>query len=350
MGPGVLSDSETSNPFFEQSGFITLTVRADRVFTGRLLLQGKTHSFSCRFEPDGRGYVIIPRKGQADLAIWLRKDVPAPGVISGRVISGGMQLSLEALQAGYGGKHSPPHPMEGRHTSMLPAPDSSLGNGYAAQSVNDEGCCKLVGKLADGTKVTASAYLVDPGGDAWQLPVHAFAYVKSSGLLWGNMLFQKIVSDETSDIAGELEWFRPDNAKLGHAGFLKTVQPAGKRYLPPDKGISFLGGTPNPAEFLLAFGSDLHGTPGIWPPTNKPLLIGPLPGNLKFIALTGVVRGSLTELVEGKPVAKPYEGVVFTHPLLIPGGATPLRGAGFSAKGSSSVAVEIRHAELAMEL
>jgi hypothetical protein len=239
-----------------------------------------------------------------------------------------------------------------RYTIMLPAPDGTLGHGYATMAVDAKGLATFAGKLADGTTFTTSARTVDDGNGNWVVPVHIPLYTSYAGMLLGEVVVRKLEPAGSADVVGSLGWLRPINIKatMFQAGFLKTLAPQGERYQ-LTKDVSLLSGDALVGNFTLIFDPILAALPsplvpapaGSWPKTNLPVLNKPILTGLTFTftGTTGVFKGAFPRPVGLTKVSTAYEGVVFGKSVeLTPG--IPLRGVGFftTPAASGSVVLE----------
>ena len=176
------------------------------------------------------------------------------------------------------------------------------GVGYLRETVDSLGKAKVVGKLADGTGVTAAGVLWPDGS----LPVFVPLYSgrgSVAGLLQHGVGLTE-AAPEDNEVAGALDWSRPDIAgTLYPAGFSLGLDAVGGVYLPPAKGqrVLDLGGaaTHDGLSLVLSGG-------GLTTPTSAALTLstanavtGIAPNDnaisLKIAAATGLVTGGFSE-------------------------------------------------------
>ena len=348
VGEGLVGAGGTPDrtAFFEGNGFLSITVRDDRSFTGSLRLEGKSLPLKSPLDAFGQAVVTAKRTGRPDVTVAL--GFASGNRITGMVSSGGSLMPFIALTAPFSGKAGNVHPLSAhRYTVALPSPGAELGHGYATMTVDAKGIAKMAGKLADGTKFTAAPMSTDAGDGNWLLPCYAPVYSGATGMIWGEILIPKVPESGSPAVTGDIGWLRPENAKLAQAAFLKVVEPIGGRYIPPLKGISLLSGNATAANFLLTVDPASHSVQtfsptGLWSLSNKPTITQtPVPVKLSYTSASGLIKGSFSRMVGGKTVSTPYEAVVFSSPLALPGGADELRGAGFFSAGGAAGAIEL---------
>lgn len=341
VGSGSAADRAA---FSAGNGFVTLTVRANRAFTGSLRLEGKAIPIRGMFDAFGQAVVTAKRKGQPDLTVAM--EFPNQTMLTGMAAAGGPALPFIALPSSHTGKKGDTHPLaKTRYSILLPSPDPALGHGYATTVFDAKGVAKTTGKLADGTRLTCSAATSDPGDGFWLAPCYAPIHVGAQGMLWGEI---RVPKADSNTIAGDLGWLRPENQKLFQTALLEVIEAVGARYMAPPKGISLLSGSATSADFsIIVDPAENAGTSfspaGTWPMTNKPIVLpNQVPvTKITFTATTGLFKGSFVRVVAGKKVNTSYEGVVFSSPLTPPNADTPLRGGGFFSSGGANGAVEL---------
>ena len=349
VGDGRINGGKASDmaAFFAGNGFLSLTTAADGSFSASLRLEGSALSLRGNFDASGEAAVVVPRTGKSDAAVALKFDPASPGKITGTVTVDGIPLVFTALAGDIVG----PHPLAGkRHTVILPAPDATLGHGYATLLVAADGTATFAGRLADGTAFTTTSRTLDDGNGNWLVPVHIPLYTSFKGMLTGEIVLPKVEPSNSADVLGSLEWLRPADASatMFPDGFLKELVPLGERD-PLQKNISRLSGDATTAEFKLVVDPSGALLPaavaqaGMWPKSNVPLLTAPVASGLKltFTGASGVFKGTFVRTVNGKSVSTPYEGAILASPLILPGESSPVCGGGFFSTGTASGPVEI---------
>ena len=345
MGSGDTGTGSASDQtlYMAGNGGVVFTLNPLGTFSGTLFFEGSKRPFKGIFNSEGEGIVGIERSGLSPLILSIKTDGPAPGRVTGQLTNGARALGFVADPSVRIGDT---HPFAGnRYTILFPAPDISHGHGYAVMTIAADGTAKIVGKLADGTKLTVSPRAVDPGGSNWLLPVHALLYSKATGMLRGEVSLPKVAPANAPDLAAELGWLRPADPKKLQTAFLKPLASLGERYIAPAKGVSFLSGSEAESGFSLVVDPDgqFVTQTGTWPGSNKPLLTNPVASGLKisYTSASGIVKGSFNRPSGTKAVSTKYEGIVFSKPLTPPGSISTIRGGGFFSTAGAAGSVEI---------
>lgn len=151
-------------------------------------------------------------------------------------------------------------------SSLITNVDVPQGAGYATFTVSTTGTYSLVGRTADGEKLTGS-YWVGPSGQLFFY--QAFYTTVPKGSLLGNMQIEVGATPDDNDVSGNLDWVRPPNVKsrLYKLGFGLSGTPVatpvslaviGGRYIvPPATDTVFSPETPAaPVTANLEFSED----------------------------------------------------------------------------------------------
>ena len=341
VGVGAIGNGTTADrqAFTVNNGFLQITSSANGTLSGALKIEGKSHSFNGTMGANKRAIITVARSGKSNATLSMNLTSVLPGEISGTVSTGGAPISFRALRGGYTAGATK-HSLAGkRYAIVLPPPSGlAMGYGHAALTFADDGSAVLSGALANGQAVNAEARIVDDGAGNWVFPV----YTDASGIFTGEIVIPKSTPVSGSELSGSLEWLKPaSNSGLFQAGFLKALYPLGATHTPSSTG---LGGaaftlTLDPAKRILA--APLVQI-GAWGSGAPPTLSTPVQSGLKvtFSTLSGKFEGNFTRTVNGAPVSTAFQGVLFSRPISIPGGAT-LRGGGFFTNSNASTAVEL---------
>jgi len=276
------------------SGYFTFNLTSKDTYTASVWSEGKKYSAKGKLSPGGHATNSIPRSGKSDLTVvwWVSTD--GSDGITGTVTDGqwisGLMGDRAVFVAG-----TRPAPQAGRYTLIIPgtpgATDSPEGDGYGTVVVSTGGKVSLVGRLADGTKVTQTTSL-SKNGD-W--PLYASLY-SGRGSLLGWLLFADRTGD---DISGKASWIRPaiSTSAFYPAGFevdsdalgSSYVKPAGTtaRILEITHGVFTLSGgnrsSDSANEVMLGLGSKV---------TN----LGTNKLTLSFTLSSGLFKGTFTEV------------------------------------------------------
>lgn len=147
-------------------GLVTLTVNRKSRFTGSLRYEGRSYTLAGRFNVQGSFAGVARRKGFAALGVAMNLDVLSGKVrLTGTIDNGGKTTGFLADRAVFTTK-AHPVPQAGRYTLELlpegtgqPVAASASGSGYGLLRVSPSGAARFVGKLADGTTVSAGTQL-----------------------------------------------------------------------------------------------------------------------------------------------------------------------------------------------
>ncbi len=221
---------ETNVVRHESSGSLTLKLTAKGGYSGKLLLAGRSHSFSGTFDLLGRGTNQIKRGGTnlpVALSLELGLSSGDANHLSGSVSDGSWAAALRANRSVFN-TATAPAPMAGSYTWVVAGtndPAGPAGDGYATGKIDAAGALKLAGKLADATSLSIKTTAA-PGGE-W--PLYAPLY---SGK--GSILGWMTVTNDPASAWGSVNWFKPAATKGLHAaGFTHRTVLSGSSYTPP---------------------------------------------------------------------------------------------------------------------
>ncbi|HXG46586.1 MAG TPA: Ig-like domain-containing protein [Methylomirabilota bacterium] len=309
---GLFSEPLEAHP--ESSGSLLLTVTGTGGFTGSLNLAGKKVSLKGAFslqDFSGVTYAIanlvVPRPGATPLEVGLQINVSTPeDLLQGVVVNSNLwEANIAAPRAIYSATN--PCPVQGSYTVVFPGtPGDDLipaGPGYATLTVDVAGKTKLVGVLADGTKITHAGVVT--AGD--ELDIHV-ALLKGLGMLHG---FGFFAESEFDDFGGGFTWVRPADlkAKVFKDGVDTILAASASRYRAPAAGTRVID-VPEP---LVGFSEGNLTDPQEYVVTlttaNK---ITTNPADKLAITITtktGLLKGTFVPVGATKPVA--FNGVIF---------------------------------------
>ena len=341
-------DVENASDFLEQTGFASLLLNSKGAFSGTLFHKGVRFAIRGQFDFDGETLVTIKRGDGSDLVMSLALDFDQKQLHAQL----GDDLFLQAGCSAYSGRGSGLHPLaKTRYTAVLPSSiaNSSMGYGFVLLQVDAKGRAKLTGKLADGTPLAASVYLgPSAGGDSWKLPVFLSLYPGAIGLLAGEA---EISGEQLKSLEGGLGWYRPPDvpkSSLLPEGYFGELVVLGGRYEKPAKGEYYLQGDAYGGFYLDVMGGSTYPQKerkqGYWDFKNSPRLFAPRSSgwSFKYIAPTGLLRGTVPETVDGKTRALKFEGVVVPRiDVLTLSVREVVRGAGFFTTKAESGSIEV---------
>jgi cyclophilin family peptidyl-prolyl cis-trans isomerase len=217
------------------SGFFTLNVADFGSYSGKLLLNGKSHSLKGTLWVDGTGTNTVTRSGTNALRVIMALDLTngtdrITGLVSEETSSNTVwSVDLVADRAVFGTTN--PAPQTGKYTMIIPSDTNSsagpFGDGYGTVSVSSKGGVSFSGALADGTKVTQKTGLSKVG----QWPLYVPLY-KGKGALVSWVTFD--TNAPMTDLSGTLNWFKqPQPVKYFPAGFTNESDIAGSLFVKP---------------------------------------------------------------------------------------------------------------------
>ena len=291
----------------ESAGFLMTKILTNRAFSGKLLLNGDTLSFSGRFAPDGKTNIIVPRllkKGKPDLTVNLsvefgnqivRGSVGASNWVS-TILADRAVFNTTNLATNFSGKYTMLFPGSTNPTALPP------GYGYGLITVFTNGKVTFAGGMADGI-IPKQAVAVSARGD-W--PLYAPLYpgisrVTNNAIITTNKDFKgsligwvKFTNSPTREMAGTLSWIKSGwtNA-VYHDGFTNQFDLMGSLYVPPAKGTRALAITNG--SVVLSDGNLVTPlTRNVFIQTNNAMTITPTTNTVRLAlgAATGLLQGS----------------------------------------------------------
>jgi hypothetical protein len=217
------------------SGFFTLKAGDAGGYSGKMLLNGKSHSLRGTLWVDGTGTNTVARPGTNALRVIMALDLTngtdrITGLVSEETSSNVVwSVDLVADRAVFGGTN--PAPLMGKYTMIIPSDASStngpFGDGYGTVSVSSKGGVSFSGVLADGTKATQKTALSKLGQWPLYVPLH-----KGKGALVSWVTFD--TNAPTTDFGGVLNWFKQSQpVKYFPGGFTNETDIAGSLFTKP---------------------------------------------------------------------------------------------------------------------
>lgn len=204
-------------------GIVSITIAGDSgLFSGKLSIDGKSHSVRGQLAMDGTDNVTIPQAGSApiDLSLSLAVDGTANS-LTGTLTSGtSLDLTFAAARVIYT-KSAPYSPFADSYTLLIPplgTPNTPGGYGFGTLTVDSVGAARLVLVLADGTRLSYGGSIDGLGN----LPIYLRPY--RTGLFAGLLQFSQ---QSDSDCDGTMYWTKPAAANalypLGFSGTTNAI-------------------------------------------------------------------------------------------------------------------------------
>lgn len=308
---GLFSDT---NDFQQASaGFVTIKVGKTGTSSGKVLLNGGSHSVKGSLNAFGLGSFLVARKGTNALQLNLSLDLTNGtdqliGTVSEVTSNSSTIWTAQLLtdRAYFDGKLNVAT-QAGKYTIVLPADTNSAagpeGDSFGAVTLSTKGAVSLSGTLADGTKVTQKTS-ISKNGD-WPLYVPLY---KGKGALisWVNFTNQP-----DSDVIGAFNWFKQtQTAKYYGGGFTNEALLVGSTFVASKTNnvlswsnalVAFLGGNLS-ADFTNAIGIDAK---------NKVTNLGTNKLSLSLNKSSGTFKGSVTSPTGGKALS--FSGAVLQN-------------------------------------
>ena len=228
--------AQTSGPSPQSAGAFTLTATPKSTFTGSVQIGNARYSMHGQF--DNNGFAQVPIKGRnlpSPTIVTLQLDFSsAPGFVEGMISNSTWAAELLGHRLVFDGKTFV-SPQLGKYTMIIPGNgDGSTapgGDSYATATVDKLGRIRMVGSLADGTRVMQSA---TTSLDAlWPLYVPLYA---GQGLLWSFISFTNFPQGNL--LGGDLVWVKTNvaKAKFYPNGFTVETNAWGSFYQNPGAG------------------------------------------------------------------------------------------------------------------
>ena len=220
----------TGTPDGDTTGFLTATLTVAGKITGKVTLSGVTIAFTGLLNNAGVATFGTTNAASLDLIDSTEFDaylgalafsVSTPdglvGVLTTRASGGTVLATFAGTKTPYSALNLVPAGLlttatKGTYTVAFPSKEQSpvltasaypQGDGYATLTLTNAGVITVLGKLADGTALSASGFLRADG----TLPLFATLY-KKLGLVAGDITFADLAN---SDLSGsDLIWIRPN--------------------------------------------------------------------------------------------------------------------------------------------
>ena len=210
------------------AGMLTASITRSGSYSGRVKLAGGSYSISGKMNLQCQAVTHI-KQGTNILIVSLQAD--QAGQLFGNVSENSWIAPLQGVRSGSFNSKTNPAPQAGQYTMMLHGkpndPVLPSGHSFGSVKVSASGLVSFVGMLADGTKVSESAYLSQDG--VWPFYVSLYS---NTGLMQSWQTFQ---SQSETDFAGWLVWIKPANpsSRFYPNGFDYERNVFGEKYIPP---------------------------------------------------------------------------------------------------------------------
>ncbi|MFO1487709.1 MAG: hypothetical protein U1F65_04455 [Verrucomicrobiota bacterium] len=286
----------------DTAGGLSTSITSKGSYSGKVRLAGKDYSFSGKMNLQCQATNRIKR-GTNYLTVVMQAD--QLGQIFGTLKQDGWLAPMQGVRSAYNAKTNPA-PQTGSYTMMLhgkPAdPVLPSGHSFGYVKVTANGLASFVGSLADGTKVTQSAFLSRDGLWPFYSPLYSGKGVMTSWQLFRNL--------STTDFDGWLVWIKPTNSASRYYpnGFEYQRNCFGERYVAPT-GTNVVFSAPS-LRVPFAFGdlpADFANLIRI-EKGNKVVNLSSNKLTMTFSASTGVYQGTVADPVSHK--TWPFSGVV----------------------------------------
>jgi hypothetical protein len=201
-------------------------------FAASLTMGGVRNAFKGQFDVSGNATNTVTRNGLSSLQVILHLDlVDGTDQITGTISDGVFMSEVLADRNVFSAMAR--CPLAGSYTVVLQPPEGSdpsvpEGFGYGTLTVTSTGLGRMIGLLADGTKINVSVPLSKHG--TW--PLYQVLY-KNQGACIGWVTF-----GTNSSLGATVDWFRPPlpTSPYFPAGFTTNVTLLGGKYVSPANG------------------------------------------------------------------------------------------------------------------
>jgi len=243
---------ETNGVSPSTAGYFTATTTEKGKYSAKILMNGKTYSWSGLFDSSGVGSAMVLRGSERSLVVNLLLDLYGGDQITGTVSDRHWNAALVADRQVFNKKTRPASAYSGSYTMVIPGAGSGskapVGAGFGSLKIDLAGGVGFAGSLADGTKIAQKTGLSGQG--IW--PLYSGLYSgKGCVISWIQM------TNNSSGPGGPLIWMKAahsPNTKSYGGGFTNGVTAAGSPYQPPKKGQSLLDWPAGKGEMVLSDG------------------------------------------------------------------------------------------------
>lgn len=215
---------DTNGPEHVSSGFYNLTLASSGSFSAKVMIAGKSYSYTGQFSAGGMASNNIVRKGLPSVSAQLQLDLSGGG-ISGVLSSSNLWISeLNADRAMTNAAAE-----AGHYTLIIPGANDDSdsvvqpgGDSYGTAVVSANGGIAFAGALADDTKVSQKGLLLANGQWPFYVPLYS-----GNGSIFGWLTFS---NQANSDITGTVDWFKLAQAAKFYSAVTNSTQATGSMY------------------------------------------------------------------------------------------------------------------------
>lgn len=215
---------DTNGPEHVSSGFYNLTLASLGSFSAKVMIAGKSYSYTGQFSAGGMASNNIVRKGLPSVSAQLQLDLSGGG-ISGVLSSSNLWISeLNADRAMTNAAAE-----AGHYTLTIPGANDDSdsvvqpgGDSYGTAVVSANGGIAFAGALADDTKVSQKGLLLANGQWPFYVPLYS-----GNGSIFGWLTFS---NQANSDITGTVDWFKLAQAAKFYSAVTNSTTATGSMY------------------------------------------------------------------------------------------------------------------------
>ncbi|MFN7138115.1 MAG: immunoglobulin domain-containing protein [Limisphaerales bacterium] len=316
---------ETNAVRHHSSGYLTMKVKTNAGFSGKMLLDGNSVSFSGKFAADGttNRTVLRTKFAKTPVTVALQVDFGADKVV-GTVSSSNWVANLLADRVLFSNTNLATN-FSGKYTLLISGAEDEqvapAGFSYGALTVRTNAKMNLSGFLADRHPAKQATFVSGQGN--W--PLYAQAYVENSIVqtatgLRTNKEFQGSVigwltltnGGTAASPQGYVQWTKTGwTNQLYAGGFTNEAEVVGSLYVPPAKGNRVLQITNGAVTFSAGGLSDPVTRSFIWATNNAFQTTSRSNLSLSVNASSGVLKGSFAHPQTG--LAVPFHGAVLQN-------------------------------------
>jgi hypothetical protein len=229
---------DTNGVVNASAGFMSFTLVTNGTYSGYVLLDGGSNTFTGQFDIAGNTTTTVTRTN-TDLGVTMTLDLTTNFTesASGTVSNGTWTSVLQVDHATFNATRNPSL-FAGEYNIAFPGDPTNTnapgGNGFGAVSVDANGIVTLGGQLSDNTPVSQTVSLSKDG--VW--PLYASLY-SGKGLI---LSWVTLESTATNDLLGNATWIKDSSVGGSYyaGGFTNDLTITGSYYQEPLIGLPIL--------------------------------------------------------------------------------------------------------------